>query len=589
MKKSIKLVVIILIVIGILIAVGIAYIKLLAPSQNKAKLFGSYAEKMLEGVKDFFKEEALEQFEQKQQTVPFENKGKLEYAVMYEDTQNELVNINSTLFDFQGKTDSTNQKMETEVKLHYTDNTVFPFTIKQDGSKYGLMINDIMKMYAVIENSNLKQFAEKLGIDPTDIPDKIEMNSDTESLLTQEEWNNLLEKCSKILKDNITVDDFAVEKNQDNKTAYSITLSGEKRKTIYLQLFNQMKDDEILLNKVKTIDINGEGYTQQYLESMNSAIEYIEDLEIEYPVTIKVYETSNGSTDCEVLLHDCSIKVSMISQKLDEKTIVINVIPNVEDGEYQQSLSIRISKIKQEDTIIYRFYGMMKVDTQQSHEIQVEYEIKGLKEVIEDVNENLSAVINSQNANTSWKGGIGIEVETKFQEEINISSFAQENSIVFNDLSKDALNTAMSTLVEKVQTVFINKIEQANQQNPKGGIYELVKIVQQSEEVLIHSARSAAQRLQEQERNERNNLEQVEIKAYNAEFERYQGTISGTTVKTLIQTVKYHNQTSATISINGLSNEAELDNVLQNIQSAQNYTVTFEYDENGYISNILIQ
>ena len=75
-------------------------------------------------------------------------------------------------------------------------------------------------------------------------------------------------------------------------------------------------------------------------------------------------------------------------------------------------------------------------------------------------------------------------------------------------------------------------------------------------------------------------LNQQEIEAFNMQFKMYEGTQRGSTVKSLIQTVKASNVNSEhTVNIN--------ENI--DINSSQTYTVTLQYGSDGRVTGIIIQ
>lgn len=89
------------------------------------------------------------------------------------------------------------------------------------------------------------------------------------------------------------------------------------------------------------------------------------------------------------------------------------------------------------------------------------------------------------------------------------------------------------------------------------------------------------------------NMSEQEIQTFNAKFTPYEGSgISGTRVKTLMQTVIASNQANSekTVSVSGTLNGAACNtpaDVSANVSTGKTYTVTLVYT-NGLVSSITI-
>ena len=98
------------------------------------------------------------------------------------------------------------------------------------------------------------------------------------------------------------------------------------------------------------------------------------------------------------------------------------------------------------------------------------------------------------------------------------------------------------------------------------------------------------------------NLNSEQARSYNEEFLQYQGTKSGTQVRTLIQNIQGHNRANtddfslqiqitndeyeATDTVAALTAAATYDDIINNINAGNTYTVSFAYDPNsGYITS----
>ena len=87
-----------------------------------------------------------------------------------------LVNYgNNTNITFSGKVDNTNNKVEQDIAINYSDTVSLPFKYKQVGDVYGIQSDILSPSYISVENNNLQALFQKLGVtDVTTLPNKIE-------------------------------------------------------------------------------------------------------------------------------------------------------------------------------------------------------------------------------------------------------------------------------------------------------------------------------------------------------------------------------------------------------------------------------
>ena len=84
------------------------------------------------------------------------------------------------------------------------------------------------------------------------------------------------------------------------------------------------------------------------------------------------------------------------------------------------------------------------------------------------------------------------------------------------------------------------------------------------------------------------------IESHNISLQRYDGYRYGSDVKALYQTViitnDKANKDAIIVSINGISDVQELNDIMENIDNKAKYTVeTNEYNEEGYITGISVK
>src|SRR5699024_2027393 len=96
--------------------------------------------------------------------------------------------VNDFNITYSGKVDNTERKNEQNITLNYSEDVNFPFKYKYANDTVGLQTDYVSSKYIGIEISNLKEIAEKFGVEDTsEFPDTIDFFSD----FTNQETMNL--------------------------------------------------------------------------------------------------------------------------------------------------------------------------------------------------------------------------------------------------------------------------------------------------------------------------------------------------------------------------------------------------------------
>ena len=132
------------------------------------------------------------------------------------------------------KTVGTEKKMQGDITLNYNGKDIVTVNLLQNQDQYGIKIEEAYDKYVSVENNNLKALFQKLRVDATDIPDKIE-TIDYYELLNIDEatLKHIEDTYSEIIKQNIPAEGYSVEKNVIVKideadvttNAYKLTLT----------------------------------------------------------------------------------------------------------------------------------------------------------------------------------------------------------------------------------------------------------------------------------------------------------------------------------------------------------------------------
>lgn len=170
--------------------------------------------------------------------------------------------------------DPQNNRDYSEAKIKYLTKELFTARYAHDADLHAVNGNnaitslDIFNIYLGIENNNLKQLAQKLGIeDVSNIPNKIEKVSITDLLsLTEQEKAHIQNLLVKVIDSQISKNSYyhnkgvtiEIDTKQMKTNSYGVNLTNEEYKNIVISILNEISQDEttlnILLQKVMLLD-----------------------------------------------------------------------------------------------------------------------------------------------------------------------------------------------------------------------------------------------------------------------------------------------------------------------------------------------
>ena len=171
-----------------------------------------------------------------------------------EEDNEQVKMLNNIKLLLEGNIDIQNGYQDQTITAKYSDTEIIGGTLVNTGDFLGIKVNGILGKYIGLKNENLQQFAKKLGIDDvSDIPNTIESNNiKIENIVTQDDVKTLKNKYLNAVLECIT-DDMISEEKYDNGTIYKLTINESKGKEIADKVIGLLKEDDIIINKVKQI------------------------------------------------------------------------------------------------------------------------------------------------------------------------------------------------------------------------------------------------------------------------------------------------------------------------------------------------
>ena len=529
--------------------------------KSDKQLFFKYASQLVE-TEGGFVENNIEAFYNKKQQMPYENEGKFDFTVDLGNNTNEQIDIaNDFVVNFSGKTDKTNNKAEQNIELKYSDDVSWPLIYRHDGDIYGIQTDYVSSKYVAVENNNLKEFAEKVGMtDTSDVPEKIEILEDKANFeYTEEEKQTVQEKYMTILENQFRDDQFQTEKNDDGTTRYILTMTNEELKNLVIALLNELKTDDVTLGKINNILSEQDLYTKNTIEAedIDSIIESLQE----------------GNTE--------EGEVQFIVAQKDSKLISISL--------NQNDNNIQLTKNNQEDSVNYSISVNFKFDTGLSRietiggTIYFSANYSGLNE-LNTVKENyeLGIAVQDNNGQQVGKYTYQFENNVNFVDSVNIDGLNEENAMILNNYEEESIQNFMTQLGERISNVNAEQMEKIgfNYGNPM-----ILMIPTSLGNVLL--AQNLDSTISE------SNIENSEVQTFNNLFLKYEGNQRGTLVKSLIQEIENSNdnnesQVELEFSGLGLIRNEDLALAGEYIDNSNTYEISFEYDDTGRINKVVI-
>lgn len=376
-KKNSKLqVVILIILICILIALGtFSYLYFFTDLlKSPSEAFIKYATQ-IGSNKNGFISDNLQEYYNKQNSSPYEENGNMNFKISIPNLEEELKLVQNFNISTSGKADRTNQNIEKQINLNYSNNQEFPMTYIRNQNTEGIQTKYVGKKFIAIReekneneqqenlenniendvtqnnsndesennNNNLEEEKqageeqeiaqqegeEQSGGDVTKLSKKVESakNRKVEAQDIIEIYNNY----GKIIKEQVK-ENNCIKISDNQNTAYKLKLTGEQTRDILIQMLEKLKQDD------KTLSIISDYYkllgssTGLKSSDINKNIEKLKQsdkLKNTY-TEISLY-TQKGKLN-KILVTSANNKIE-ISKNENKSETLYNIILEIEDSE----------------------------------------------------------------------------------------------------------------------------------------------------------------------------------------------------------------------------------------------------------------
>lgn len=434
MKKKILLA---LLVVIILLGIGGAYAYFATDAfKSDKEMFFSY---ISSDICSNLKDEKLEEYIKKQETTAYTNKGDVSINVSGDNSLTSTVNgALQTLKDgkitLEGKTDNSRKMAEQTMTVELEQGINVPIKIKRDEDVLGIQSNLLNTKFIAVRNQNLKALLEKFGINSDEIPDKIDFN---EGQLTQEEIDNLKNKCISILHDNLDDTSFSKEK-VDGQTVIKLNTSNKHCQEILVKILETLRDDEIVLKKM-----SGTLSEKDFKQRINTEIDKIKDTEVDdnSMLEIKLYIKTRKVKKVEMSIDGNNESKIFVKLENSDRQMLINVYEN-------DNLVGDLSVLKQAsgDDLTYTVNASLTSEGEESVSLDFKIQYKNIA-TLDDVEENYEINVSSVDS-SSKKVNLSLDYKNlkSFATDIEIEEINSNNSIILNDATDDELDDLLMTI-----------------------------------------------------------------------------------------------------------------------------------------------
>lgn len=585
-KKRITLIIVIVVLVLLIIG-GIFTFLYLNTDMFKSNqtLFVKYLGKNSENIQDLQNIINKTEYDELLKTNPYNvtSEIKVNYTQNVGTTEeNNNNSINQLKMTIEGQTDNNNNYDYRNIKLLKNDEQVMQNEILHTSNNYGIKFTDLFNQYVVVENENLKDLLKRIGYTDEQIefvPNSIDFSDNIieEIKFSNEDIESLINKYTSIITQNIGETSFQRQKNQVVEingqnylvNAYSLVLTKEQLNNVYINILENLKEDEIILNKIDeiqnkinqlTLGENNQDLKNEFTQKIDLTIGRIRQTNIGTEETkIIVYENSGKTISTSIQTQEYQINLNCLNgynELVFNENDTVTYKITIENVDNKLAINIENNKNQKNSLSIEKTYE--ENDKKKDENYKVLYEIDDRR---------LEANINKT-----------IEIAPIME---NAQVFNNDNAVVLNNLE----DSMMKEIINRVQTGLNEKIETVKQQINYQDIEQMLKDLEiiQNSEILSSSG-----------------ITETEKNRFNSSFELLKGEdLSGKDISASIQSVKNNLSTVEIVNNNELkigvsrnqSNEENVNVLINFFDENQNekYDIDVEYDENGLVNQLIIK
>ena len=363
--------------------------------------------------------------------------------------------------------DANTERYYADIALQNAGQDILKYSYIECNDVYAIKCDDVLANYVGIRNSDLKEYARKIGVSEEEInniPDQIDFEVLKGAFnLSEEEKEQLQsiyldtitnsipqEKFQKAGKESITVNNLSCNANK-----YTLTLNGEEIKKLLINLLNTAKSDEISMNiltklqNALTSNVDTTLITNN-IENLTTKIESDETI-ANTTLTVDVYSYKGNPIKTIV---DIST-IGKITIDTDKNTQSVTVLTERYDdiGNINLTSQVTISKGNYNDNVVYNFEIIPNtLDIGQKLNVMIQ-----LGNTTDTGYTNTYEVLIQNGENNTIN--LQYDVEVLASETVEeIQELTDSNSIIFNNYSIEELTPFITAYIQQNSTLILNRL-----------------------------------------------------------------------------------------------------------------------------------
>ncbi len=586
-----KIGIIIIIILSVLILAGIFTYLFMATNifKSKQQLFYEYTAKAIEQIEQMADSKTLENYKKEMNNNNFETNTTVDFKY----SEGGEVSSGYNNLNINMKTQKEDEYNYKNAQILFGDKSIVQVEGIKENSLYGIRFTNIFNQFVTLKDGKNIE-----GLSLTDenldmIKDIIEDNEDFYNgiLFTKQDYQELKEKYMQIIVEALNGGTFykqgksviTVNSRTMKTTAYSCQISGLQVQNLVIKLLNALKNDDIIVGKVKKL-LNDSKKYEDYVEEL---LRNAEDTEYS-DMKVTIYEQNENIIRTAVSIGTDSI---IIESSKNNTQNILKVQHELLNNEKEVSQQVSISKSTTDSNEEYIFnIEVVNGEEKYSVDATVDSDYK-------NINLDLDFYKDIVNINVKAKNSITDTLSQKVE-------LGTSNNIVVNDLNSDLLKV----VVDKMKSAYTDTlVKRYNILVRKLKSEDLMKALKS---ILSEGNFDEEEQPKQSDTSIEEQMTKEEINRFNAKFEFYSGTeISGENVKVLLDVVKDNlesvditpvnttestsdNKTKENIKLNIKKDNENVDlanAVIDKIDSEKKYNITINYNKDtGMTESIII-
>lgn len=390
----------------------------------------------------------------------YSSSGEVEYSIVTKDNETSIDNVNK-LFNVKYnmlKNRNFNQDYA-DFTVNSDNEDVLTVRYLRDNNIHGIKIENVLRKYIAIENTNLKEFFTKLGAkNSTYVPNKISI-ADLKEIITLDDVqkDRIKNTYLNILIDNIDNNKFIKSKDKSNVTIISVSLTEKEVANILVKELEILKNDNeslnLIINKAKNVDYNLnidslKTYIQEQIDDINNSKNTNEEF-----IKVSIAEYNKKTVKLDVKIHLKDKNDNELKRELDfsiDLSQTHKIVVNIKNNE--NNINSELSYGYEENS------ASLNIDTilldNQNNKIndlfKVIYQINKFNESSIENNALITFYSNSNNEKTQ----INLKDNKQLKQDIQIEKMTTENMELLNGKSKEDLEELLKAITDRITYVY---------------------------------------------------------------------------------------------------------------------------------------